>query len=135
MALEAALAAKRICVQMSDDIKKIELLQFEQRDGERAKDLDEANRMVREATKIVATPVGAARFIETKMRNVGAKYGGGFPNANAALALCQQPTSPDLFIVGDFTLYDPTSPCRFNEALSLKVSCLYSAAGTVIVVG
>ena len=125
MALEAALAAKRICVQMSDDIKKIELLQFEH-DGERAKDLDEANRMVREATKIVATPVAAARFIETKMRNVGAKYGGGFPNANAALALCQQPTSPDLFIVGDFTLYDPTSPCRFNEALSLKVSCLYN---------
>merc|ERR1719265_2378621 len=49
-----------------------------------------------------------------------AKLAGVFPTANAALTMGAAEYCTEHFILGDFFVVDPSSPCRFDTTMTLK---------------
>ena len=149
-AVELAKAAgKRFCVQLSDDLRHITAFDHKDdgkwgalkgagkgagkkaaAGGEKAAEKgfgwkkprtqQEANLRSQKAAQYALSPVGAARLIESGMRESGAKYGGVFPCMNSGFAYKNEPFTTRHFIVGDFIVLDTESPLRFDEEFRLK---------------
>ena len=122
MALEDAVKLGKSCVQVSDDIQKWtywdtrnEVISF--------KEDPFVNKLVRDLVNrekvFNLSPGLTACFILGKMREVGAKLGGVYPQANPARAFHQCEFSNEHFILGDFFVAD-NSPVRFDESMTLK---------------
>lgn len=119
-ALDAAAAAGKVCVQMSDDITSIQIVQNTSK-YVRPSNIDVANARARKAPRWRVSPVGAAHYLFHVMTTANAKLGGAYPNCNHGFAFQQPPTSPDLFIVGDFLVCDvKNNPLRFDQDMTLK---------------
>lgn len=121
LAIELAKKGGKICVEMSDDISRCSVLHTEEA-WVKPKDLTAGNEMARTIGTIIVSPLLAAAYIELQMRAVegGVHLGGVYPTKNAGQALCVQPLSTDLFVIGDFLIIDPQSAPRFDEKMSLK---------------
>jgi len=124
-ALRDAAKLGKVCVQVSDDITGWEFMDSKlDAAALRAKGsktmLGVANAAVN-SSRIVVSPLAAARFLLAKMRAAEARprLGGVLPTGNAAMALLSQMTTPDGFILGDFFVHD-ASPIRFDESITLK---------------
>merc|ERR1719331_2162772 len=56
------------------------------------------------------------------------KLGGVFPTANATLTLGTDEFSTEHFILGDFFVAEPSSPCRFDNTMTLKEDYDYTCS-------
>merc|ERR1712083_493476 len=65
-----------------------------------------------------------------KMRSHSSKpkLGGVFPQANMAMSVCQEEFGFKHFILGDFFVAEPASPCRFDNTMTLKEDYDYTCA-------
>ena len=133
-ALDEARARKLGCVQMSDDMKRCEIIrcgdslqQFHDRDTwQKPKDLKAAN--AQGADKVEITPVAAASLLHALLKATDHRLAGCFPNANPGLAAGAAPVQSHLFIVGDFLVIDvQRTSLRFDERLMLKEDYDYTA--------
>jgi len=122
MALNDAAKAKKLCVQVSDDISKWEYWNVA-KVVSKVSDFKVQNKLAASSRKagncLNISPAAAMRFMAAKMRAVGAKLGGVYPQANIARAFSQPITTAENFILGDFFVADK-SPVRFDESMSLK---------------
>ena len=66
--IELAKRDGKLCVEISDDIYRMEILHYPLGEWIRAPKLSEASRMVRMSPSIVVSPLDAARYIEVQMR-------------------------------------------------------------------
>merc|ERR1712232_339546 len=120
-ALRDASKAKKICVQVSDDISA-----WEYRDGKQAKvrDFDALNKAFAATKRLIVSPVAAARFILAKMRGAeGAqkpKLGGVYMLGSCSAAMCGDMFQRQHFVIGDFFVVDVGSTVRFDEEMTLK---------------
>lgn len=124
-ALRDAARLGKACVQVSDDITGWEFMNSKlDAKALRAKGatsmLKVANAAVN-SSRIVVSPLAAARFLLAKMRAAEPRprLGGVLPTGNAAMACLAQMTTPDGFILGDFFVNDD-SLARFDESITLK---------------
>jgi hypothetical protein len=128
-ALADANKSGKVCVQVSDDISA-----WEYRDGKQAKvrDFDALNKAWASATRIIVSPVAAARFILAKMRGAeGAlkpKLGGVYMLSSCSAAMCGDIFQRQHFIIGDFFVVDVGSKVRFDEEMTLKEDYDFSCA-------
>ena len=108
-ALRDAMKEKLPCVQLSDDLKKLEL----------------ATSKEKKDNKPLSISAAVDMILET-MNDIGAHYGGVAPTANAFYFNPEKPVSTNSFIVGDFTVYHPEIPdsngglLRFDQEMTLK---------------
>lgn len=124
-ALRDAARLGKVCVQVSDDITGWEFM--DSKLDASALRATGATRMLKVAnaavssSRIVVSPLAAARFLLAKMRAAEPRprLGGVLPTGNSAMALLAQMTTPDGFILGDFFVHD-ASPLRFDESITLK---------------
>jgi len=130
MALDVAKRKKQMCVQISDDISKWEYFDVEKQNFRGEVFFDKANAAVHGARRLCVSPLAAAQFILAKMRSSPLKphLGGVFPTLNAALSLGQEEYSTHHFILGDFFVAEPASPCRFDTSMTLKEDYDFSCA-------
>jgi len=124
-ALRDAARLGKACVQVSDDITGWEFMDSKLdaaalRTKGATSMLKVANAAVN-SSRIVVSPLAAARFLLAKMRAAEPRprLGGVLPTGNSALALLAQMTTLDGFILGDFFVHD-ASPIRFDESITLK---------------
>jgi len=122
MALRKAKKQGKVCVQISDDISKWNYCQGE---VNRQRTLEAANKAGHEAATLRISPLAAARFIVAKMRSVpeGQKrpmLGGVFYNSNHGQSFMTDAFTVDNFILGDFFVQEPSSPCLFDPRMTLK---------------
>jgi hypothetical protein len=87
MALDVARKAKKICVELSDDVVSFTFLEatdMAEWTGGYKKCVSPTDKNTRggESTKCSISPVTAARFIECHMRKTKAYLGGVYPNTN-----------------------------------------------------
>ena len=66
--IELAKRDGKLCVEISDDIYRMEILHYPVGEYIRPPNLSEASRMVRMSPTIVVSPLDAARYIEVQMR-------------------------------------------------------------------
>lgn len=124
IALDDAYNAKKVCVQLSDDISA---WSYYHGLG-KVSGLTEGNLAAKSAKRFRLTPVAAARFLVAKMRGAGGTWprlGGVHPTGNLGQVACQEPVARDLFILGDFFVADerddkPDDIVRFDETFRLK---------------
>ncbi|CAK0861437.1 unnamed protein product [Prorocentrum cordatum] len=130
MALDTAKRRGQVCVQISDDISKWEYFDVEKQDFSGQADFSKMNAAVRGSKRLYISPLAAAQFILAKMRSSPLKpqLGGVFPTLNAAMSLGNEEYSTHHFILGDFFVAEPTSPCRFDTSMTLKEDYDYSSA-------
>jgi hypothetical protein len=119
MAIELARTAGKLCVEMSDDLNVVSIL-LQEGEYAKPKDLSEGTALAKASLTYLVSPVHAARFLECEMRATGAKLAGAHPTGNPGQMMMNEPTSDDLFIVGDFLVIDPDSEPRFDEKMTLK---------------
>lgn len=119
-ALEAAGKEKKVCCQISDDIRCWHYYVVPQ--GLVVKTDEEANDAVRRCRRLAVSPVAAARFLVAKMRanNPKPRLGGLLPTDNIARSLGKHHTSLQSFILGDFFVAESSSAVRFDTSFSLK---------------
>eukprot|EP00930_Biecheleria_cincta_P001208 TRINITY_DN102369_c0_g1_i1.p1 TRINITY_DN102369_c0_g1~~TRINITY_DN102369_c0_g1_i1.p1 ORF type:complete len:514 (-),score=59.07 TRINITY_DN102369_c0_g1_i1:42-1583(-) len=128
-ALRDANKAGKVCVQVSDDISA-----WEYRDGKQAKvrEFDAMNKAFAATTRIIASPVAAARFILAKMRGaegaVKPKLGGVYMLSSCSAAMCGDMFQRQHFIIGDFFVVDVGSTVLFDEEMTLKEDYDFSCA-------
>tara|TARA_R110002020_G_scaffold106942_7_gene248653 strand:- start:1854 stop:2561 length:708 start_codon:yes stop_codon:yes gene_type:complete len=109
MALNDALQAGLPCVQLSDDLRKLEIAI--------SKDNKDNSPISVQA---------ASHAILQSMKDIGAHYGGCAPTANAFYFNPHKRLTTNAFIVGDFTVYDASATngsgklLRFDEEMTLK---------------
>jgi len=122
MALNDAKKSKKICVQVSDDISKWIFVDCEKQDFRGEKDFTKANAAIKGARRHIISPLAAAQLILAKMRSDPDKphLGGVFPTANAAMTLGLDEIGKQHFILGDFFVAEASSPCRFDNKITLK---------------
>jgi len=124
-ALREAARLRKACVQVSDDISgwlfARSNLDAAALRAQGPKVMLKAANDAKKASTISISPLAAARFLLAKMRAAEGRprLGGVQPTGNAALAMLTKMTTMDGFILGDFFVHD-ASPCRFDEALTLK---------------
>lgn len=111
-AIDMAQLAARPCVELSDDLTKVQLAVWSA-----------------ERSKIVAQdcPFGVAlgRVLEG-MLSTGAQLGGVAPTANPFYANVAKPIHPSAFIVGDFIVIGVETQLRFDEKMTLKEDYMYT---------
>jgi hypothetical protein len=103
-AIDAAQAHGATCLQMSDDLTRIQVA-------------------VRGEKKVVAENADfwhVVSLIQKGMSQVGAKLGGAAPTNNPFYANVDKPVHPSAFIVGDFLLIERGCSLRFDETMTLK---------------
>jgi hypothetical protein len=103
-AIDAAQAHGATCLQMSDDLTRIQVAVH----GEK---------------KVVAENADfwhVVSLIQKGMSQVGAKLGGAAPTNNPFYANVDKPVHPSAFIVGDFLLIERGCSLRFDETMTLK---------------
>lgn len=128
-ALRDANKAGKVCVQVSDDISA-----WEYRDGKQAtvREFDAMNKAWAAATRIIVSPVAAARFMLAKMRGAeGAlkpKLGGVYMLGSCSAAMCGDVFQRQHFILGDFFVVDTGSKVLFDEEMTLKEDYDFSCA-------
>lgn len=133
MGLDHARAKKKVCVQVSDDISLWEYFDIPQLVGANS-DFSRMNGAVAKAEKdkrvYPISPIAAAQFMLAKMRSHSSKpkLGGVFPQANMAMSVCQEEFGFRHFILGDFFVAEQSSPCRFDNTMTLKEDYDYTAA-------
>jgi len=130
MALDDARAKKRVCVQVSDDISKWIYYDIEKQDLRGEVNFKKANAALAGTKKHVVSPLAAAQFLLAKMRADPDKphLGGVFPTMNAAMTLGTQEYGKEHFILGDFFVAEPSSPCRFDTTMTLKEDYDYTCS-------
>lgn len=118
-ALDDAAKSKKVCCQVSDDIRR---WHYSTAPQIHSKSLDIANAVGRRAKKFQVSPVAAARFLIAKMRAHSSqpKLGGVLPTTNIAMALHLPMSSHTNFILGDFFVSEPQSRVRFDPKMTLK---------------
>lgn len=122
-ALIDAYRIRKVCVQISDDIKA-----WEYRHGKQAKskDDDAANAAHAAAKRFIISPVAAARFIFAKMCGCPEKQkphlGGVYMLGSCARTFGAEAFSRNHFIIGDFFVADVSSELKvkFDESMTLK---------------
>jgi len=122
MALNDAKKQKKVCVQISDDISRWTYYDCDKQDFRGETDFTKANKALLGTKKHIISPLAAAQFILAKMRSDDGKphLGGVFPTGNATLTLGTEEFGRHNFILGDFFVAEYSSPCRFDETMSLK---------------
>lgn len=130
MALDTAKRRGQVCVQISDDISKWEYFDVEKQNFAGEIGFDKMNAAVHGSRRLCISPLAAAQFILAKMRSSPLKpqLGGVFPTLNIAMSLGNAEYSTQHFILGDFFVAEPTSPCRFDTSMSLKEDYDYSCS-------
>jgi hypothetical protein len=131
-ALELAKAEGKWCLQMSDDIAHVRFYESDEwgdptdyadaqaaRPGGYTKEQFN-NKRSRDSRVFGLTVPAAAKLLKSCAVQAGRKLAGAYPTQNAGFAYAQSPVSQRHFIVGDFIVVDPESPCRFDELLGLK---------------
>lgn len=120
LALEEAFKNSKVCVQLSDDVDKLEFVDSEHdKNWTKPSSLKEANARANAATRIVVSFADAARYVEASARANNAYLGGVYPNANAGQCCGGPVVMTQHFIVGDFTVVAPSTP-RYDEKMTLK---------------
>jgi len=121
MALDVAKKKGKVCVQVSDDIRKWEYYDVAKQDFRGETTFNKANAAEKGSKTYTLSPLAAAQFLLAKMRAAeGApKLGGVSPISNPAMSIGADEYSRHHFILGDFFVAD-VSPCRFDETLGLK---------------
>jgi hypothetical protein len=102
-ALDHAFAIGAPCVELSDDLKKLQIA-------------------IPNGQKNVAGSLSFAEAVTLMRRRLddfGFKYGGVAPTANPYFFHANRPVSTNLFVVGDFIIVAPSEP-RFDENMRLK---------------
>jgi len=130
MALDDAKKRGKVCVQVSDDISKWMFYDCEKQDFRGEKDFKKANATILGVKKHVISPLAAAQFLLAKMRADpdSPRLGGVFPTANAAMTMGQAEVGKQQFILGDFFVAEPSSPCRFDTEITLKEDYDYTCS-------
>jgi hypothetical protein len=130
MALDTAKRNGQVCVQISDDISKWEYFDVEKQNFSGETGFGKMNAAVHGSRRLCISPLAAAQFILAKMRSSLEKpqLGGVFPTLNAAMSLGNEEYSTHHFILGDFFVAEPTSPCRFDTSMTLKEDYDYSCS-------
>jgi hypothetical protein len=103
--IDAAMKAKAVCVQLSDDLKKVQVAWF-------------CNERKKNVASDITFPQAIERIWEG-MQKTKAHLGGAAPTANPFYANTDKPIHPSAFIVGDCILVHDTT-LRFNEEMTLK---------------
>jgi len=124
-ALRDAARLGKACVQVSDDITGWEFMDSKldatalRRSG--ATNMLKIANAATKSSRIIVSPLAAARFLLAKMRAAEPRprLGGVLPTGNAAMACLAQMTTQDGFILGDFFVND-ASPILFDESITLK---------------
>lgn len=130
MVLDDAKKEKKVAVEVSDDISKWIYYDVAKQDFRGETDFAKANKALLGAKKHIVSPLAAAQFMLAKMRSDPAKphLGGVFPTANAAMTLGGEEFSKQHFILGDFFVAEPESPCRFDTTMTLKEDYDYTCS-------
>jgi len=121
MALDVAKKKGKVCVQVSDDIRKWEYYDVEKQNFRSETTFKKANAAQKGARTYALSPLAAAQYLLAKMRTSEGtpKLGGVSPISNPAMAIGGEEYSHKHFILGDFFVAD-ASPCRFDATLGLK---------------
>lgn len=122
MALDDAKKKKLVCVQVSDDISRWWYYDCEKQHLGGEDHFKKANQALLGTKKHCVSPLAAAQFILAKMRSDPDKphLGGVFPTGNAAMSIGGAEFAKEHFILGDFFVAEPASPCRFDNTMTLK---------------
>lgn len=130
MALDVAKKKGLVCVQVSDDISKWEFIDCAKQSFKCTEGFTAINNALLGAKTHTISPVAAAQFMLAKMRSHASKpmVAGVFPTANAALTLGQAEYNMEHFILGDFFVAEPSSPCRFDTTMTLKEDYDYTCS-------
>eukprot|EP00928_Gymnodinium_smaydae_P080964 TRINITY_DN64559_c0_g1_i1.p1 TRINITY_DN64559_c0_g1~~TRINITY_DN64559_c0_g1_i1.p1 ORF type:complete len:582 (-),score=156.65 TRINITY_DN64559_c0_g1_i1:171-1862(-) len=130
MALDDAKKKGLICVQVSDDISKWLYYDCEKQNFKGELGFKKANQALLGVKKHCISPLAAAQFMVAKMRSDPEKphLAGVFPTANAAMALGGAEFGKQHFILGDFFVAEPASPCRFDTSMTLKEDYDYTCS-------
>eukprot|EP00931_Biecheleriopsis_adriatica_P101511 TRINITY_DN7662_c0_g2_i1.p1 TRINITY_DN7662_c0_g2~~TRINITY_DN7662_c0_g2_i1.p1 ORF type:complete len:654 (-),score=165.82 TRINITY_DN7662_c0_g2_i1:48-1958(-) len=130
MALDDAKKKKLVCVQVSDDISKWLYLDCEKQNFSGEKGFQKQNECLLGTKKHCVSPLAAAQFMLAKMRADPdkPKVAGVFPTGNAAMTLGVEEFGKHHFILGDFFVAEPESPCRFDTNLTLKEDYDYTCS-------
>jgi hypothetical protein len=93
-------------------------------------DFKKANAAMHGVKKHVISPLAAAQFLLAKMRTDPdwPRLGGVFPTANVAMTLGLPEVGKEQFILGDFFVAEPSSPCRFDTEITLKEDYDYTCS-------
>lgn len=120
MALEAAFAVGKVCVQISDDVHRLRYIDSPaDQNWVKPKSISVANAIAKAADTIDVSFVAAARFVESCCRLTGAHLGGIYPCPNDGQACGGKPIMTEHFVVGDFFVSSNSSP-RFDLDMTLK---------------
>lgn len=114
--LRAAFQMNLPCLQMSDDIAYIRMLNSE---SKCTGSITDATRLAKQVGYTDLTVETAAEALLEALRGTGAKLGGVYPVKNFGMALMTGPVSKGLFCIGDFFLTLPSTPL-FDRRLPLK---------------
>mmetsp|Transcript_145359 Transcript_145359/g.362524 ORF Transcript_145359/g.362524 Transcript_145359/m.362524 type:complete len:1154 (+) Transcript_145359:72-3533(+) len=118
-ALRDAVEVGKMCVQTSDDIGSWMFFN----DATKYSTDEEANAAWKRCEKLNISPVAAARYLAAKARARGKEkcmLSGVYPLSNGGRAMRAYPFSTFNFILGDFFVAEPASPCRFDTTMTLK---------------
>jgi len=133
LALEHARKQNKVCVQVSDDISLWEYFNIPQLHN-LGSDFKKMNAAVTKAEQsgqvFPISPIGAAQFLIAKMRSHSSRpqLGGVFPQANMAMGVGVPEVGYEHFVLGDFFVAEPTSPCRFDATMTLKEDYDYTCS-------
>merc|ERR1712232_127781 len=129
MILNVAARKGKVAVEVSDDIGRWTYYDVSKQDLRVQKDFTKANQALAGATKVAISPLAAAQWMLAKMRSspLKPKLAGVLPTANATMTMGSNEYSTQHFILGDFFVAD-TSPCRFDESMSLKEDYDYACS-------
>jgi len=131
MVLDDAKKQKKVAVEISDDISKWVYYDCSKQNYRGEKTFTRQNKDVLGVPKHCVSPLAAAQFILAKMRSVEGdkpKLGGVFPTANVAMTLGLEEFARTHFILGDFFVAEPDSPCRFDLQMTLKEDYDYTCS-------
>mmetsp|Transcript_8925 Transcript_8925/g.15760 ORF Transcript_8925/g.15760 Transcript_8925/m.15760 type:complete len:584 (-) Transcript_8925:73-1824(-) len=130
MALDDAKKQNRVCVQVSDDISKWIYYDCDKQNFKGEAGFTKANKALLGVKKHIVSPLAAAQFILAKMRADPDKpqLGGVYPTGNAAMTLGAAMFGKEHFILGDFFVAEPSSPCRFDTEMTLKEDYDYTCS-------
>jgi hypothetical protein len=131
MVLDDAAKQNKVAVEISDDIAKWVYYDCDKQNYRGEKTFTRQNKDILGVPKHCVSPLAAAQFILAKMRSVEGdkpKLGGVFPTNNVAMTLGLQEFGRHHFILGDFFVAEPDSPCRFDAHMSLKEDYDYTCS-------
>merc|ERR1719230_882231 len=130
MVLDDARKKGLVAVEISDDISKWIYYDCGKQCYKGESDFKQQNKDLLGVPKHCVSPLAAAQFVLAKMRADPdkPKLGGVFPTANAAMTLGSAEFGKQHFILGDFFVAEPSSPCRFDLQMTLKEDYDYTCS-------